>query len=131
MKNTFFRLFKSTLVLTLPLAAATNDVNRVDAYLYSAFSIIWPAYGNILLNGGFSTPNVIITSAAQTWTGNWWCSNPTTRGDINTKHNQCGARTGVLVNPRNGLSTDSNVIRYDYRTRVGSPGFETLKKYFN
>ncbi|MDD9951532.1 MAG: hypothetical protein OXT67_08215, partial [Zetaproteobacteria bacterium] len=42
------------------------DVARIDSYLYAATSILWQSYGNILLNGGFMSPEVKITSKLTT-----------------------------------------------------------------
>ena len=48
------------------------EVNRVDAFLYGEKQILWYAYNSFVLNGGFLTPHVFITSSAQGWSGNHW-----------------------------------------------------------
>jgi hypothetical protein len=91
------------------------EVNRVDAYLYGHQSITFRAYANILINGGFMGYEAHLVTSYPYW----------------LHHRNVPASTGdAIINPRNGLSARSNVVRYDYRLRVGGPGFEALKQLF-
>ena len=90
------------------------EVNRVDAYIYAQDLVSWRAYGNILLNGGFMSPKGgLVTRAPQ--------ATYEQRPDLNQ----------FAPNPRNGMPINQNVIRYDYRLRIGGGGLETLKAYFD
>jgi hypothetical protein len=91
------------------------EVNRVDAFIYAQNNLQWRAYSNILLNGGYMAPYSGITSTAPY------------RVTLNAEN----AAINWAPNPRNGLPVNRNVIRYDYRLRVGGAGFETIKSYFD
>lgn len=96
-------------------ARAQMEVSRVDAFIYAQNNFAWRAYGNILLNGGFMAPySGVLTSAP------YRVSNDGTNAAINW-----------APNPRNGMPLNRNVIRYDYRLRVGGDGFETIKSFFD
>ncbi|MBC7532308.1 MAG: hypothetical protein H7318_12070 [Oligoflexus sp.] len=90
-----------------------NEVNRVDAYLFAQSRISWRAYNSILLNGGFMSPvgGFVSTVPANTYQ----------RGDL----------VDFALNPKNGQSVNQNLVRYDYRLRIGGGGFETIKSYFD
>lgn len=90
-----------------------NEVAQVDAYLYSQTVVSWRAYGNIVLNGGFMTPKggFVTTLPGLTWN----------RAD----------RVNLAPNPRNGMPVNLNLVRYDYRLKIGGGGFETLKTFFD
>lgn len=122
------------------------DVARVDSYFYASRALVWRSFDAFLLNGGFMAPNVFMTSKAQHATGNWWKNN----------RNEVGFNTGLEINdrlgfpwmtevsainptlnamivrknPRNGVESHTNVIRYDYRLRAGGQGFESLRSFF-
>lgn len=97
------------------------EVSRVDAYIYAQELFSWRAYGNILLNGGFMSPHGgIAARVPEAFTDKRL--NPTP-GVMKVEN--------FALNPRNGMPVDKNVIRYDYRLRVGGSGFETLKGYFD
>ena len=94
---------------------ARMEVDRVDAFIYAQNNLAWYVYANILLNGGFMAPYSVVLSA------------------IPYHITRNGANAGInwAVNPRNGMPVNENVIRYDYRLRVGGAGFETIKSYFD
>ncbi|MBM4253787.1 MAG: hypothetical protein FJ146_17610 [Deltaproteobacteria bacterium] len=94
---------------------AQIEVNRVDAFIYAQRNLQWRSYANILLNGGYMAPYSGVMSTAPYRT---------------TIHSENAAINWAL-NPRNGLPVTRNVIRYDYRLRVGGGGFETVKSYFD
>ncbi len=94
---------------------AQMEVNRVDAFIYAQNNLQWRAYANVLLNGGYMAPYSGIMSTAP----------------YRTTMNTTNAAINWALNPRNGLPVTRNVIRYDYRLRVGGAGFETIKSYFD
>lgn len=57
---------------TLPRDENNIEVNRVDAFLYAEKQVLWYSYNSFVLNGGFVTPHVFMTSSAQGWSGNHW-----------------------------------------------------------
>jgi hypothetical protein len=109
------------------------DVSRVDAFLFAGDGLVWRNHGNWLLNGGFISPKAAMSSKIQQATGSWWC----TPGGAKvfdaplSSPDGCGSKPAVLVNPRNGLPTHTNVIRFDYRLRAGGPGYESIRSLFD
>lgn len=92
-------------------AMYANEVSRVDAYLYSQKVVSWRSYQNLLLNGGFMSPEGGFVAAVP--------------------HHMWHRASEYKINPRNKLDAYRSEIRYDYRLRVGAGGFETLKTYFD
>jgi hypothetical protein len=79
-----------------------------------------------------------MTSIIQTETGTWWKAHEDKNGSIGNCKGRydtpdavpdaCGSKKAVLANPRNGLASHTNVIRFDYRLRAGGPGFESIRQ---
>jgi hypothetical protein len=107
------------------------EVSRLDAYVFANVAFVWQAWGNLLLNGGYMSPHSVLSSATQITTGTWWCSNPNRRDAATAVPNSCGTKNEVLINPRNGLATHTNVIRFDYRLQAGVPALEALQTIMN
>lgn len=105
--------------------AFRNEVNKVEAYLYSQEMISWRSYSNILLNGGFMTPVGGFVSAVPeiVWQRE--------HGDVNTGVTTAAQLALYQKNPKNGMPVNTNYVFYDYRLRIGGGGFETLKTYFD
>lgn len=103
------------------------EVNRIDAYLYGNKQIVFRSYANFLINGGFMGYKAAMNSSYPYFNvhGDQWRK---IVGDqfipLNTSEKD------GLINPRNGLQAQQNIIRYDYRLRAGGPGFEALKEFF-
>lgn len=87
-----------------------TEVNQVDAYLYAGKLMTWRSYSNVVLNGGFMSPKGSIVSSVP---------------------EKAVGRTDLKPNARTGLPVDQNLVRYDWRLRIGGGGFETLKTKFN
>ncbi len=103
------------------------DVNRIDSYIYAGHVFMWMSYANLLLNGGYMAPYSALSSALQMDTGHAW--NQTLCGPdplFGPPPTVCG-RKPELINPRNGLPTHTNVVRFDQRLGSGFPGLEALK----
>jgi len=96
------------------------EVNRVDAYLYAHKLITWRSFANLVLNGGFMGYKANLVSSIPRSIYHRFYQDK--RPLIEIKN---------LINPRNNHTPTQNEIRYDYRLRVGGPGFETLKEFFN
>jgi hypothetical protein len=107
------------------------EVSRLDAYVFANVAFVWQAWGNLLLNGGYMSPHSVLSSATQITTGTWWCSSPNRRDAVTAVPNGCGTKNQVLINPRNGLATHTNVIRFDYRLQAGVPALEALQSIMN
>jgi hypothetical protein len=105
------------------------DVARLDAFLFSNESLVWHAHGNWLLNGGFVSPKTAMTSIIQAETGSNWCGGGLDAPD--EVPDGCNLRKAILINPRNGLASHTNVIRFDYRLRSGAPGFDSIRPLFD
>jgi hypothetical protein len=107
------------------------EVSRVDAYLYSGKKLQWRAFNAINLNGGFMAPEADILSSIPAKIGRaFYLSNPTSFTYPAVSKAQffewlvSKQAADPLFEPRR------NMIRYDYRLRVGGSGFETLKESF-
>lgn len=138
-KQAFFALGKRPQLFGVPetlsmrydasWASATNlsdyrvamEVNRVDAFLLAGQSVSWRAYNNILLNGGLIAPQAGLVSSRV------FASNRSTTAYSNTA---IAARIAD-VNSANGLDYKKNVIRYDWRLRVGSVGYKAIRKNYS
>ncbi|MDD9950754.1 MAG: hypothetical protein OXT67_04220, partial [Zetaproteobacteria bacterium] len=132
------------------------DVARVDSYLYAATGLSWQSYANFLLNGGFMSPEVKLTSGLvhrfvghvsryiqdwehqaydvpsyqdpEAWKEDGSYNYPWRIINSNTEGFDVATRQ---KNPKNSMPMWSNWIRYDFRLQVGGPGFESLRAYFN
>jgi hypothetical protein len=93
---------------------AQCEVAQVDAFLYGHDQIIYRSYGNFVINGGFVGLKAAMIAA--------------TPHEI---YHALPATTVTPINPRNGVSSRTSIIRYDWRLRAGGAGFESLKVLFD